>query len=79
MPEITVTIDACEPTELMRHPTEYGVWIRLLPVSQHSGWEEVQIRGEPVQVWNYIRYHWDKDVADQFVPEFESMPWGALA
>jgi hypothetical protein len=68
MSEITVIIEACEPMELMRHPTGFDVWFRLLPIGS-NGWEELEIRGEDEEVWKFIEYHWSADTADAYVYE----------
>jgi hypothetical protein len=68
--EITVTLEACEPMELLRFPFEDNVWIKLLPGHY---WEEVEIRGEPQEIWNFIELHWDREVANEYVPEVKKV------
>lgn len=62
--DIIVTLEACEPMELMRNPTEFKVWIRQL---KGNYWPLVDIRGKQEEVYKYIELHWDKDVADQMI------------
>ena len=68
MKEITVIIEACEPMELLRFPTDFDVWFRLLPAGR-SGWEELEVKGEEKEVWKFIELHWSKDTADAYVYE----------
>jgi hypothetical protein len=64
MSEITIILEACEPMELMRNPTEKEVWIRQL---KGYYWPLVEIRGKESEVYDYIELYWDRDVADQMV------------
>jgi len=58
--EISVILDAVEPMELMRNPTREDVWIRNVS----SGYLcEVEIRGTPLDVYDFISNHWDTDTA----------------
>ena len=64
MPERLVCLEACEPMELMRGPTDQRVWIRQL---RGDRWPLIEIRGQEHEIWHFINLHWDRDVADQMV------------
>ena len=70
MPEMKVTLEACEPMELMRNPFEQKVWIKLNP-SPRNWWPEVEIRGEYEEVYNFVEIHWGSEEADLAVGRSE--------
>lgn len=58
MTDITVTLDACDPMELMRFPFKQDVYIKLLPENPRTGWMEVEIKGETKEVDKFVELHW---------------------
>lgn len=63
--EITVILEATEPMELMRDKTQKNVWMRNLGIDYTRGhrWEQVEIRGVPLDVYDFIALHWGEEEA----------------
>ena len=64
MPKTTIILEGCEPMELLRDETKQDVWFRWRGTHY---WPMIEIRGEETEVWEFIEFHWDRDVADQMV------------
>lgn len=61
-----VTIEGCEPMELLREPIKQKVWIRV--IESDSYWPEIEIRGEQEEIYSFITQYWgDEDVAQYAV------------
>lgn len=63
MADLIIRLEACEPMELMRNPFEQKVWIKLNPAPR-NWWPEVEIRGEPLEVYGFIKDNWGVETAE---------------
>lgn len=54
--DVTVTLDAAEPMELMRGDTPEGIWMRQEPTGR--GVTEVSIQGPREDVIDFLMGHW---------------------
>lgn len=63
MSEITVYLVATEPMELMREETIQNVWFRNNGMGGNVGWDEIEVRGNPLDVYDFIVLHWSVEEA----------------
>lgn len=66
--EVTVSLEATEPSELLAFPTPDGVWMRVKADGVAHGFPIVEVRGPQDAVRQLVLDNWGEEVQEEVLP-----------